>query len=158
MDELTTYRQDLLSALEEVVSILSEKVTWMPSRTWHQTSHPGDETPHYILSHLCALEEQVYTRQLPCLLTEDTPTLPIFDEQAWMASHYQMEEPVSAIIDEISRLRRTELEWLRGLSPVGWSRLARHPWWGVHALQWWVELQLDEACKHLEQLPDLDGE
>ncbi len=86
------------------------------------------------------------------LLVEDTPTLPLFDDQAWMAEHYLPEQPVADIMAELVRLRGVELEWLHELTPLGWSRLARHPWWGMHPLQWWVEQQLDGSFQHLKRL------
>ncbi len=110
---------------------------------------------HYILFHLRELEAQVYTPQLPRFLAEDNPTLPVFDDQAWMAIHYLPDEPATSITTDLCRLRSSELEWLRGVPPTGWSRLARHPWWGVHTLQWWVEMQLDESIQHRKRLPPL---
>ncbi len=153
MDELKSYRQDLLLALGNVINRLSDLTARLPSDAWQQPSRPGENTPHYILCHLDALEGQVFTSQLLRFILEDTPTLTLFDDQAWMAVHYRPDQPASEVIEDISRLRNAQVAWLEKLPPAGWGRLARHPWWGMHALQWWVELQLDESIKHLALLP-----
>jgi hypothetical protein len=51
-----------------------------------------------------------------------------------------------------AELRQQELSWLRELSPAAWNRTGRHPWWGVRALQWWVEQCLLTARQHIKQL------
>ena len=152
MKELLTYRDDMLSALLGVVLEISAQVAVLPSTAWHQPAHLGSTTPHFLLSHLRESEHQVYACQLPRLLVEDTPTQTVFDDQAWMSSHYRPDEPASAIVEQLVKLRRHELGWLRKLAPAGWSRLARHPWWGLHTLQWYVEMQLDETRQYHHQL------
>jgi hypothetical protein len=74
-----------------------------------------------------------------------------------MEQHYRPDEPPEAILDEYARLRRLELSWLESLPPEDWNRLARHPWWGLRALQWWAEQCVVYAEEHLEQLQALNG-
>lgn len=155
MDELNTYREELLVALESVVGELAKIVAGMPDRQWNQPIDPAGHTPHYRLFHLRILELEIFTTQLPRFLIEDTPTLPAFDSEGWMEEHYSPRESPSAILEELSQLRHQELAWLRDLSPAGWSRVGRHPWWGLHTLQWWVELQVDYSHQHLKQISAL---
>lgn len=155
MEELLAYRIELLSALEQVINELSEKVTHLPPTSWHQPVGPESLSPHYIVFHLRALETQVFALQLPRFMAENTLTTPSFDDEDWMAIHYNPDEPVAEIMAEMTKLRQHELSWLRELSSADWSRSARHPWWGEHTLQWWVELQLDYSYQHLNQLPAL---
>jgi hypothetical protein len=152
MEELVAYRVDLLAALDKVVGELGKTVAELPANKWNQPINTGGHTPHYILFHLRELEAQVFTVQLPRILAEDTPILPVFDDEGWMAKHYRPKEPASSNFEQLSGLRQQELAWLRVLQPTGWSRLARHPWWGLHALQWWVELQAEYSYQHLQQL------
>jgi len=152
MEELHTYRSDLITALEDVVNELSKLAAILPAGMWHQPIRPGSHTPHYILFHLRDLETQWFALELTRILSEETPTLPIFDDEAWMDSHYHPEEPASAILAELIKLRHRELYWLRNLPSESWSRLARHPWWGEHTLQWWVELQLEYSSQHLKEI------
>lgn len=152
MEELIAYRTELLTQLQAVVEKISKAVTYQPNNAWHTSSTSGGHTRHYIVFHLRALDAQFFIPQLVRILDEDTPDISIFDDEAWMAAHYSAEEPVSSILEEIAKLRQQELRWLRNLSGEGWSRTARHPWWGLHALQWWVELQLDCSFQHLRSL------
>lgn len=152
LEEILAYREDLLAALEGVVQKISEIVSGIPSEAWHQQVGSNSHSPHYTLAHLRALEGQVFAIQLRRILAEETPVLPIFDDEAWMAQHYQPEETAQAILEDFTELRKQELAWLRVLPSAPWSLLSRHPWWGVHTLQWWVELQLDYSNQHLREL------
>jgi hypothetical protein len=155
MEELDAYRQGLLSALEGVVNELSETIAGIPSSKWHWPFGLDSHTPHYTLAHLCVLETQVFMIQLHRILDEETPLLPVFDVEVWMESHYKPEESVLNIMQAFSTMRKQELNWLLDLPPASWSRVARHPSWGVHTLQWWVELQLDYSYQHLRELSHL---
>ncbi len=155
MEEVDAYRQGLLSALEGVVNELSETVADIPSSKWHLTFGLDSHTPHYTLAHLRELEAQVFTIQLRRILDEEIPMLPVFDGEAWMERHYKPEEPVLCIVQDFTTLRKQELNWLRDLPPADWSCTARHPSWGMHTLQWWVELQLDYSYQHLSELSSL---
>jgi len=152
MDELTPYRQELLSALERVVSELSKKVADTLSSNWYHISGGNVHTPHYTLAHLRALEAREFAIQIRRILDEETPLLSIFDDQVWMASHYKPDEPVQIIMEDFANLRKQVLNGLFNLDPADWSRTARHPWWGMHTLQWWVELQLDYSYQHLREI------
>jgi hypothetical protein len=106
---------------------------------------------------LRALEAEAITVRLRHILDEQQPYLPLFDDDGWMAAHYDPSEPVTAILDEYARLRQQELSWLRDLPSAAWNRTARHPWWGVRALQWWVEQALLVARQHFVQLTSATG-
>jgi len=155
MDEIVAYREDLLTALERMVIELPKTVADIPSRAWHQPLGDDSNTPHYILAHLRELEDQVFSIQLRRILDEETPLVPVFNDDAWMAVHYKPEEPTMTIVEDFVKLRKHELNGLRKLSPPAWSRIARHPQWGVHTLQWWVELQLDYSAQQLKELSGL---
>ena len=152
MEEIVAYRADLLSALEGVVNKLSKIVVSIPSKAWYQPFGQDSRTPHYTLAHLRELEDQVFVIQLRRILDEEKPMVPLFDDDAWMAKYYRVDEPALLIKEDFDNLRKQELNWLCNLPTTAWSRTARHPWWGVHTLQWWVELQLDYSDQHLREL------
>lgn len=155
MDEIVAYREDLLTALESMIIELPKTVAGISSRVWHQPFGDDSYTPHYVLAHLRELEDQVFNIQLRRILDEETPLVPVFNDDAWMAIHYKPEEPAVTIIEGFVNLRKQEINWLRKLSPPAWSRIARHPQWGLHTLQWWVELQLDYSDQQLKELSAL---
>jgi hypothetical protein len=155
MEELIAYRQELLSALESVIDELTKTVNGIPTTAWYQPFGLDSHTPHYTLARLRELEARWFAVQLPRMLQASTAALPACAEKAWMATHYQLEESVEDILEDFSNLRQQELFWLRTLSPAGWSCMARHPWYGIHTLQWWVEQQLDLSRQHLTELASL---
>jgi hypothetical protein len=152
MDELLAYRQRLLSGLEGVIPELSRIAAAMPANTWQLSSEQGAHTPHYSLTHLRELDAQVFSPLLRSIADQGTPLLPVFDDIAWMASHYASKKPAQLILEEFIYLRRQEIQWLQALPQASWSLSARHPWWGMHTLQWWVELQLDYSYQHLREI------
>jgi hypothetical protein len=157
MEELDNYRQELLSALKDVVNELSQTVSSIPANDWYVSLGLDGHTPHYILAHLQVLEAQVFAIQLRRIVEEDTPLLPFFDDNAWMAENYDSEKPAQVIWEEFANLRNQEVKWLQNFSPKSWNRAARHPRWGMRTLQWWVELQLDYSHQHLRELASLLG-
>jgi hypothetical protein len=155
MDELIAYRQELLSALERVISELSTIVGGASSKKWHRITEIDLHTPHQILAHLWGLEASEFAPYIRRINDEETPLLALFDDKAWMARHYKPKDQPRLITQDFANLRWLELNWLRQLPPSGWSRTARHPWWGVHTLQWWVELQLEYSRQHLSDISRL---
>lgn len=152
MQELAAYRNGLLSALEGVIPELSSLVEAIPSRVWQVSKKPGAHTPHYPLARMFALDVYTFGSLLRSIVDKDIPLLPLFDEIAWMSGHYAPGKPAQLFLEEFIQLRKQEVHWLRSLSPECWSRTARHPWWGVRTLQWWVELQLEYSLQHLAEI------
>jgi hypothetical protein len=152
MEEIIAYRQQLLNDLRNVANEVFQLVLAIPPNDWYISSGLEAYTPHYTLAHLRELEVQVFALQLRRFLLEGTLQLPLFDDVSWMAEHYDPSETAQAILEEFTRLRNQEVLWLEDLSPESWNRSARHPWWGVRTLQWWVELQLEYSHQHLREL------
>ena len=157
MDELIAYRQELLSALEHVITDLAALVETTPFKDWHRRLENERHTAHQILVHLWTLEASEFALYVRRINDEDAPLLPLFNDAAWMNMHYQAKEKPRNILSDFINLRSLELDWLRQLPPASWSRIARHPWWGVHTLQWWVELQLEYSRQHLSDLSRILG-
>lgn len=152
MEELLEYRRDILSALIDIVPQLLRLAGDMPEAAWHIAVEKNGNTPHYILSRLVQLEYQVYAVYIPRIIEENVPLLPLIDVDAWMLVHYDPSVPVQSMVDQFARHRTQEVDRLHELPIQSWSRTARHPWWGVRTLQWWVERQLDESQRHLKAL------
>ena len=152
MDELIAYRQDLLSALERDIEHLARCEASSSYDSWYKRAGATPHTPHYTLFHLRTLEAQEFAVQISRILNEDMPELALFDDHTWLADYYTVGETPQAIVQDFSILRRLEIEMLNQLSAPAWSRSARHPWWGVHTLQWWVELQHDVSRQQIQEL------
>jgi len=152
MDELIAYRQGLISALESVVPELSKTVAAIPPKEWQLQNKTDTHTFHYRLAHLCEFEAQAFNTLLRRITSSGATLLPLFDDHDWIESLYNPAKPVQVIVEEFVRSLRQEVMWLRALPQDSWSLTARHPWWGVHTFQWWVELQLADFHKHLLDL------
>jgi hypothetical protein len=157
MDELIAYRQELLSALERLIFDLAGLVKRTPFKDWHRKVESDRHTAHQILFHLWTLEAGEFALYFRRINDEETPQLPVFDDAAWMKKHYQSKEKPRNILSDFTNLRLMEIDWLRRLPVASWSRIARHPSWGVHTLQWWVELQLEYSRQHLSDLSRILG-
>jgi hypothetical protein len=155
VDELVAYRQGLISALENVVPELSKTVAAIPSKEWQIKNKTGTHTSHYSLAHLCEFEAQAFSTLLRRIESGGAPLLPLFDDHDWTESLYKPAKPVQVILEEFTCALTQEVIWLRALPQDSWSLTARHPWWGVHTFQWWVELQLAYFHKHLIDLAAL---
>jgi hypothetical protein len=155
MEELITYRQELLSALEADITLLTKIVAGTSTQSWYRPLGGDQTTPHYILARLWVDDAHGFTPQIRRTLDEEMPLLLVFDAEAWMADHYDPEEPARVMTENFASLRTWELGLLCGLPPASWSRSARHPRWGVHTLQWWVELQRDCSYQQLSRLTPL---
>ncbi len=152
MEELITYRQELLSVMQEQINTLASAEASISSKGWYLILDGDHPTLHYSLSRLWAEESQEYSNNIRRILDEEMPLLVVFDTEAWMGVHYDAEVPAQLIIEDFAALRQWELGVLCGQPAASWSRTARHPWWGVHALQWWVELQRENTHQHISQL------
>lgn len=155
MDELISYRQELLFALERDIDELTCLGSTLSENNGHRSSDIPPHSPHYLLFHLWVLETHEFTVQIQYILEADLPRLEFFDDEAWMANHYSPKEPIQVIIQDTARLLSNEIALLCELPLSAWSRAARHPRWGVHTLQWWVELQHEVTIQHMQEVKRL---
>ncbi|OGN94586.1 MAG: hypothetical protein A2Z71_05595 [Chloroflexi bacterium RBG_13_50_21] len=146
------YREELLLSMENVVSDLSQIVARISNKDWHRAAGRNIHTPHAILVHLWLLDAKEFALNIHRIYDEEAPLLGLFDSSVWMKNNYRPKENPKVILQEFAALRKLEINWLRELPPAGWSRTARHLHWGVHTLQWWVELQLEYSHQHLDEL------
>ncbi len=152
MEELIAYRQELFSDLEGDLAFVARAEHELSPQDWYQQPEDSQYTLHFSLAYLRTIELLEFSVQIHRILEEEMPVLSIFNDQDWMAQHYQPDEPVHFIVDEFTHARQLEIGLLRSLPSDSWSRSARHPWWGLHTLQWWVELQRDSSLQVLGSL------
>ena len=150
-EQLIRYRQELLERLNSIASDISKAAAAIPPGRLHEPLESGD-SPHRVLAHLRAIGSKALSIRLQRILDEEEPFLPIFYDDQWMDAHYDPHEPLEKIIADYSELRREQLEMIKDLPPHKWNRTARHPWWGVKTLQWWVEQILRYDEEHLQKL------
>lgn len=153
-DQLLLYRQRLLERFHALNDDIEQELRRIAPGRWQIAASDGN-SPHYILARLRAIEARAFSIRIQRILDEQEPYLPLFDENQWMDEHYDPLEPPEGILVEYISLRNHEFALLKNLSPQDWNRTGRHPWWGMKALQWWVEQILrfsEEQLQHLRAI------
>lgn len=150
--ELQEYRQRLLARFAGLVGDLELTVQQISSSAWHLPIDGTNWTAHQIMAHLRDTEKLAFLPRLARILAEDLPAWERFDRSTWVENYYRPEEPMPEILADYGDLRAHELARLKNLPPEAWSRLARHPSWGMRTLQWLVEHGLAYSEEHLRYL------
>ncbi len=108
---------------------------------------------HQIASHTRDVDEKVYGMRIRGTAAQDNPIFPDFDGEVWMAEHYDKEEPLASILDELSASVKETVSLLREMPPEGWSRESAHEvYGGGFFLQTWVERGLAHIHEHADTL------
>jgi hypothetical protein len=111
----------------------------------------GEWTLHQIASHTRDVEKLVYGMRIQRTLNEDNPEFKNFDADAWMATHYNQQEPLADILDEFIKNADALCKTLRDLPQEAWSRESRHDTMGGElTLQLWVERSMAHIEEHLQ--------
>ncbi|MCE9645595.1 MAG: DinB family protein [Chloroflexi bacterium] len=147
MKELLEYRVKLVerleTATEEFIAACREiqDPHELPAGTW---------TVHQIAAHTRDVDKLVYGMRIQRTLHEENPEFSSFDADEWMAAHYDKNEPVAKILDELSKNCTELCKTLRELPRPAWSRPSRHETIGGDlTLQLWVERSLAHIEEHL---------
>ncbi len=152
MENLYEYRKRMLARFQAIVDDLEQAIDALSQAGWYRPLEPGGWSAHQVLVHLRDADAHAYLPRLLRILAEDTPFVEDFDDGSWMAGHYNPEEPIAAILAECRELRSREIACLERMSMDGWSRMGRHPGWGLRSIQWWVERSLAHSEEHLRQI------
>jgi hypothetical protein len=110
----------------------------------------GGWNTHQIAVHVRDTDAQVYGMRIRRSATEDNPLFPNFDGDAWMAEHYNAEEPLDSVLDQFSTSIGSLTALLGSLPDEAWNRPSRHETMGDFVLQTWVERALKHIKEHLE--------
>lgn len=154
MTELNEYRSRLIARYASQPGELVQVVEAIRDDHIVRELEPGGWSPHQILSHIRDVEAQAFVPRIRVILEEESPRLQSFDPSEWMDEHYDADEGVREILDEIRSLRSKGSDLIQPLNPQVWSRTGEHPSFGVRTLQWWVEYSVRHFEEHIEQLAE----
>lgn len=154
MKELREYRANLIVRLEKAArafraACLAVKDPYLPldDNGWNV---------HQLAVHTRDVDQLVYGLRVRQTALEENPEFPSFDGDAYMAEHYQADEPLSAVVDGLMASIQALVELLRALPDEAWSRVSRHTMLGSGlTLQSWVEKSLAHIEEHLETVKTL---
>jgi hypothetical protein len=149
MEQLLEYRTHLLDRYEAATRQFCEAVE-TAARSKVQNEASGWDA-HQIAAHTRDVEKMVYGLRVRRTLEEDDPLFENFDGDAYMAAHYNPEEPLASILDELAASVRDAVARLRSIPPETWTRPSRHETYGAgFTAQTWVERSLAHVEEHLK--------
>jgi hypothetical protein len=151
MKELAEYRVKLLKRLEDVSKLFREECLEIVDP--HAPLDAAGWNVHQIAVHTRDVDELVYGLRARRTAVEENPEFPNFDGEAYMASNYDLSEPLHEVLDSLVENVRSLVELLRGLPTESWSRVSHHTTLGSDlTLQTWVEKDLAHIEEHLEKI------
>jgi hypothetical protein len=116
-----------------------------------EPAEEGGWTIHQVAVHTRDVDKLAYGLRARRTATEDGPMFQNFDGEAWMATHYNPDEPLASVLDELSASVKETAAMLRNLPPEAWSRESSHEvYGGGFTLQTWVERGLAHIQEHLD--------
>ena len=149
MEQLLEYRQHLLERYEEAAHEFREAVETVDSPKVPREADGWNV--HQIAAHTRDVERMIYGLRVRRSLEEENPLFENFDGDAWMAEHYNTDEPLASILDELADSVRTNVARLKRLPPEAWTRPSRHEAYGDgFTVQTWVERGLAHIEEHLK--------
>ena len=105
---------------------------------------------HQIAVHARDVEKLVYGSRIRRSLAEENPLFENFDGDAWMAAHYDSNEPLASVLDELTASALQTVALLKELDADGWNRPSQHQTYGSgFTTQTWAERSLAHIEEHL---------
>jgi hypothetical protein len=148
MKQIDEYHQKLISRLEQAASEF--RAACMRAAFPEKPIEPGGWSVHQVAVHTRDVDRMVYGARARRTLVEDNPLFPNFDGDAYMTQHYDPNEPLPRLLDELVASVRELAGRLRESSPEGWSHQSRHATQGAGlTVQTWVERGLEHIEEHL---------
>ena len=152
MEQLNEYRTRLLDRLEKSARDFRFAVQ---SAQEARPVHAEEWSAHQIAVHTRDVEQMVYGARIRRSIAEENPLFENFDGDAWMAKHYDANEPLASILDGLVDSVSQTVAVLRTLPPEAWTRPSRHETYGAgFSTQTWVERSLAHIEEHLMAVGD----
>jgi hypothetical protein len=149
MEQLIEYRQQLLTRLEGSAREFRVACQAAAGRT---VAREADEwNVHQIAVHARDVEKMVYGARIRRSLEEENPLFQNFDGDTWIAEHYDPNESLASVLDELVDSVEQIVARLRELPPEVWTRPSKHETYGTgFTTQAWVERSLAHIDEHLK--------
>lgn len=149
MNPLLDYRSNLVDQLEAAAEVF--RATCLAVRDPFRAVDEDGWNTHQLAVHTRDVDKLAYGLRARRTAQEERPVFPNFDGEAWMADHYNRDEPLASILDELSVSVNETAALLRNLPPEAWSRVSSHEVYGDgFTLQTWVERGLAHIREHQE--------
>lgn len=109
---------------------------------------------HQLAAHTRDVEIFVYGMRMRRTVEEENPEFQDFDAEAWMAEHYDPNEPLIDLLDQFFKSVQQAADWLETLPTEAWARKSRHVMASgeIFTLEDWVERNIAHIGEHLETI------
>lgn len=151
MNELTEYRANLM---DKLISAANDfRAACLALKDPYAPLEAGGWNAHQLAVHTRDVDQLVYGLRARRTALEDNPEFQNFDGEAYMAGHYDPNEPLDEMLNGFVRSVESLAEYLHSLPREAWSRESRHATLGRgFTLQTWVERNLAHIREHLETI------
>ena len=154
------YTRALLEVLgrRDPTEVLGELITWLEERTQglsesllRRPEAPGKWSVIEVIQHL-ADSDLVFAYRLRMVLTEDSPPLQGWDQDAWARTLHYVDVPLGVALDQLRALRTANLHVIRGLSPAQLERVGLHSERGPESAGFLLRLMGAHDLVHRRQI------
>ena len=114
----------------------------------------GGWTVRQVVHHVADSHMNCYMR-IRLALTEDAPTIRLYDEKAWATLHDAEDAPVEWSLELLEALHARLLMLLHSLSPAQWQRTYLHPERGAMRLDQVASMYAWHSRHHLAHITTL---
>jgi hypothetical protein len=144
-------QRDPLQVLEELVPWLGERIRGLDDLTLRQEEAPGKWSVIQVIQHL-ADSDLVFGYRLRMILTEDSPPLQGYDQDAWAGTFRYDEVEVDTALEQLRGLRAANFHVLRGLSSTQLGRVGLHSERGPESAGFLLRLMGAHDLVHRRQI------
>lgn len=147
MEELLRYRKKLM---DKLVSEAREFRAACLRVVDPYAPVEGGWNVHQLAVHARDVDKLVYGLRARRTINEDNPEFQNFDGDGYMAEHYNPQEALQSVLDELVANVDSLINELRRLPAKDWKRESRHATQGSGlSLQLWVERGLGHIEEHM---------
>ncbi|UCF64086.1 MAG: putative metal-dependent hydrolase [bacterium] len=140
--------------IESLPGKLRKVVQNMTPVQWSTPYRPGGWQVRQLVHHLCDSHLNAYIR-FKLALTEDQPTIKVYDQARWAELPDNEQIPVEDSLDFLELLHKRWVILLKSMSPHDFDRQLNHPESGVHPLKIFVGLYAWHCEHHLAHVTSL---
>jgi hypothetical protein len=117
--------------IEETPELLKMALEGLSQPLIDMSYRPGGWTVRQIIHHLADSHMNSYIR-FKLALTEDKPTIKVYDEKSWAAMPDSTQMPLEVSIQLIESLHKRWSHLLRSMSPTDFEKTFYHPELKIH--------------------------
>ena len=147
-------RAEIIKTLRATPVVLRALVAGVDEAGLRRRPAPGEWAIVEVVGHLADTEERALGR-VRRMLSEDSPELAPFDQEALAEERRYLELDLEGELVRLEQLRRDHLAVLEGLDGPGWQRAGRHGEHGELTVELYETHIAAEEVDHLAQIARL---